>query len=166
MTTTMNYRKDTLGYHHVEGNFVALRAGTLWLLLKQSEVQSAEQFSMLPDMVQVGEASGLFVSTALTPRGEKKNYYVALSKHLNLLSELPKKRFLITKLKGSDLHWCWDEVKVLPRQDLSEVTIPPVLKTPETKLDTMVFFENKQGFLYSVKQLMDVLPQNINRIID
>lgn len=153
------------GYQQ-EGNFVALRAGNLWLLLKQSEVQSAEQFVMLPNTEQIGGVGGLFVSTEMTKTGEERSYYVALSEHLNLLPQLQKERFLITKLKGSQLHWCWDEVKVLPHRDLSEIAVPPVLRTPETEVDTIAFFDDKQGFVFSVERLLKILPQDIKRIVD
>lgn len=137
------------------GNFIALRAGELWLVVSQDDVRSVGRMAALPADMVFDKSQRLFVIKRQTDSGEKKYYYAALSEEMELLSEVPKQRFLVAVLGNSPVYWCWDEIKILPKGELLIQTIPEVLKTPEMLVDEFVLFDkDKQGFVYTVDQLL------------
>ena len=98
-----------------------LRAGSLRLVLAQSEVGAAQYLDARADT------------------GDRT--YAALSEHMTMLPERPAERFVVTTLgddEGSDLGWCWDELRVLIDVELQARPLPPVLLAPHTPVNCYV----------------------------
>lgn len=119
------------------GDFVTMRADTLWLVVPQSHVMSADRLDDLPETEVVTEAAGIF-STPVHDAKAELRYYIALSEQMRRLGKLPDARYLVTKFVGNRAFWCWDEVNVMINAKLRCHPISNVIKTDTTPVHTLV----------------------------
>lgn len=134
-----------------QGNFVAMRSGALWLFVPQSQVLSTERLARLSNqaMTEEHQRPGVFKSVdSSDDTTERVSHYAALSAEMTLLPSLPEQRFLTTVFDGSDIHWCWDEVQVLIGARIACQTLPPVLCSQVTPLESVAILDDdRRGFL-------------------
>jgi hypothetical protein len=132
----------------LRGNFVMLRAGTLRLLLPQSEVGAAEYLEERPQ--PAGEPGLLSL-----PHDAGGRSFAALTDRMTLHRACPDERFVVTTLGdgGDEFGWCWDELKVLIDIELQPRPLPAALVTPFTPVDGYVEFEGKLVFLCTASRL-------------
>ncbi|QTD45418.1 hypothetical protein [Ottowia testudinis] len=123
--------------------YVLVRADELRLLLPQSDVGVAEY---LDGALEPLDGAGLLLNPA---DAEASKFYAALSSHMKPLPEAPEGRFLTTTLgdAGDPLHWCWNEVRVVPGSAITPLTLPPALRAPYSPITEFALFEDHVVFL-------------------
>lgn len=149
-----NSRNSAL--RHVSGDFVTMRAGSLWLVVPQSHVVSADRLDDLPETEMTAIASGVFSSP--TEFGDTR-YYIALSEYMQRMENLPYTRYLVTRFLHNQVYWCWDEVNVMINATLHCHAISEVIKTDKTPVDTLVTWGDDtvkhHGFLCASDDIID-----------
>jgi hypothetical protein len=125
----------------LRGHFVLLRAGTLRLLLRQSEVGAVEY---LIDTPVGGAMPGL-----LRMRGGGERIYAALGPDLSLLCECPRERFVAAPFAsaGDGIAWCWDELRVLIDVELQPIPVPASLLRASPPAEAYVELDGAPAFL-------------------
>ena len=109
----------------VTGDFVWLRAGELRLVLPHHDVGAAEYRDARP---MPAATRGLLRHEGAAGA----RHYAALSSDMTLLDKCPTDRFVIAPLRGVDLGWYWNEVRVLIGITLHLHSLPACLAGPST----------------------------------
>jgi hypothetical protein len=133
----------------LEGNYVLLRAGTLRLILPQSEVGMAEY---LDAALEPADESGLLRHSANGTR-----CFAALSEQMTLMKNCPEDRFVVASLGDGDddLGWCWSELRVLIGVELWPQPLPSVMLAPHTPVKYYVEHAGMLAYLCSARSLRE-----------
>lgn len=140
MTTKSTTSKQS---DNLQGDYIFVRADSLCLLFPLNEVDSTSYFGAehsLPNNTPTHNIS---------PDDEKKVTHLAISATMELLPKITSKRFILTRFKNTDFHWCWDEMIVLT--DISRPTYPiPVnFLQPHAPTKSIVMIDKKPVFVCS-----------------
>lgn len=138
--------QDHRGNYHLQGNFIAVRSDSLWLVIPQEQVTKTDR-----------------LNTQIAANNAENEIYLALSGNMQLLSDIPKDRFLITTFMNDKAQWCWNEIRVLVNQQLNCFVIPDIIKSASTLVEWGVVLDNENkeyGFFCPSHQLTEQVIAN------
>lgn len=153
------------GNAFLSGNFVGLRAGSLWLVFPQADVKRTQRLERQLHTERSPQFANIFVDKSTSRPSDVPNFYVALSEEMTLLETLPVNRFLLTAFEQSNIYWCWDDVRIMANQRLTCFALPAIVRKKSTLVEWMIDFEDDalgQGFFCQAEGLSRcVIPEKL-----
>lgn len=135
------------------GDYILLSVEELQLLVPQSEASTVahleDKSSASPRWIADNKALQHYID-------EEKIAFTALSSSLQILPELPNKRFVIITLNSAPtIRWCWSDVQLLNNISLTTTDIPQLLKTPRTPVTAVATLKDgSQAFVCTADNLL------------
>ncbi len=142
LTAAGQYRSD----------FVFVRAGSLRLLMMQSEADAAVHLDSLPEPTD-------FLGFFSIPGDVEGRCFVALSEKMELLEECPRERYMATPLpvEGGVIYCCWDEVRILLDREVTVSPLPASIITPHSPLKLFTEMDKMPVYICGEEQLNSVI---------
>lgn len=134
-TDTVDVARATLAPVHAwlneQTDWVLACIGKLNLLIPQFMVQS---LSHIPRDSSLSYLNGL-LKTVENTSNSGSTLYIATNPSFQPLDHIPHKRFIATSIAsplGENIHWCWDNVRMLEQHKLPFFELPKRLLTSTT----------------------------------
>ncbi len=114
-------------------DYIFLRAGSLHLLMPQAEMLSVAH---VQNRQQASEHAIGSIAELKAQIHNQQPMFAALSSELSILPNIPSDRFIQTTWQQApELHWCWNEVRLLNDVHLNRSPMPAVIRPPRMPLD-------------------------------
>lgn len=138
------------------GRYALLRADTLRLLIPQAALGDTQHLNQRP---VASDIPGL-----LTLPGRDDTCFLVLSEQLHLLDHCPDNRYVTTKMTaedGTEMHWCWTEVRMLIDFIPQIHPVPEVLLRASSPLRHYAIMDGEPVFPCSAQILQELVLSQI-----